>query len=156
VVRKRDPGPRQILNLAHRNASKTRRKARFSLRRAQLLAQFTQAPANFVPHSLRFIAIRLARQSAASTVASLQHKRSSNPLKEKHMKAPVEFVKDNVASAAVMMATVLAFAGAAFGPNDVAAQHTGDVVQMEAVVVTAQRMPVQEMDKVIVTASRVN
>ena len=72
------------------------------------------------------------------------------------MKAPVEFVKDNVANAAVLMATVLAFAGAAFGPNDVTAQQSQDVVQMEAVVVTAQRMPVQEVDTVLVTASRVN
>ncbi len=71
------------------------------------------------------------------------------------MKAPFEFVKDNVANAAVMMATVLALAGAAFGPNDVSAQDPQDVVQMEPVVVTAQRMPVVEMDKVVIVASRV-
>ncbi|MBL8521113.1 MAG: hypothetical protein JNK75_10615 [Betaproteobacteria bacterium] len=72
------------------------------------------------------------------------------------MKAPVEFLKDNVASAAVMVVTVLAFAGAAFGPSDVAAQNAQDVVQLETVVVTAQRMPVVELEQVVITASRVN
>ncbi len=70
------------------------------------------------------------------------------------MKAPVEFAKDNVANAAVMMATVIAFAGAAFGPHEDAALQVQEVVQLEPVVVTAQRMPLVDMDKIVIVAAR--
>lgn len=71
------------------------------------------------------------------------------------MNAKFEILKDNVASAAVMAATLLAFAGAAFGPEQNAAA-SNDVVQLEPVVITAQRMETVALDKIVVTASRVN
>jgi hypothetical protein len=87
-------------------------------------------------------------------VASLRDPLRSDP-QGNAMNAKLDFVKDNIASASVLAATLIAFAGAAFGP----AAATGvaqpdEVVQLETVVVTAQRMPLIEMDKVVVLASR--
>jgi hypothetical protein len=86
-----------------------------------------------------------------SGVSAIEH---HNP-KEHTMNAKLTFVKDNIASAAVLAATLIAFAGAAFGPPEVTAKPT-ETVQMDTIVVTAQRMPTIEMDKIVVVASRAN
>jgi len=62
-------------------------------------------------------------------------------------------MKDNIASAAVLTAAMVAILGAIVHSSDVRANYV-TVQQMEAIIVSAPRVDVARMDTIVVTASR--
>jgi len=62
-------------------------------------------------------------------------------------------LKDNIAAAAVLAASVVAIFGTIVNSTDARADHVA-AQQMEAIVVTAPRMEVATLDTIVVTASR--
>ena len=62
--------------------------------------------------------------------------------------------KDNVATALVLLAVVVTMLSAVFNTNPAHAVVTTPVIQMEKIVITAQREQVLKLDTIVVTASR--
>ncbi len=63
--------------------------------------------------------------------------------------------KDNVANITVLAAAALAIASGLFTGNADAAQPAQAVQKMEAIVVTAKRLPAPKLDTIVVTAPRI-
>ncbi len=62
--------------------------------------------------------------------------------------------KDNIANTAVIAASLFALAGALFTSTSAAAAAAPAVQKMEAIVVTAKRLPAARVETVIVTPAR--
>lgn len=62
-------------------------------------------------------------------------------------------LKDNIAAAAVLTATLVAIFGALVNTAEARTDYVA-VQQMQAIVVTAPRMEIARMDTIVVTASR--
>jgi len=63
-------------------------------------------------------------------------------------------LKDNLATAAVLAATVVTILGALGNSTEARANHVPATQQMETIAVTASRMESARMDTIVVTASR--
>jgi hypothetical protein len=63
--------------------------------------------------------------------------------------------KDNIANTTVLAAAALAIVSGLFTGNADAAQAVPAVQKMEAIVVTAKRLPAPKLDTIIVTAPRI-
>ena len=66
-------------------------------------------------------------------------------------------VKDNIATAAVLAATVIAMVGAVIDSTDVRADHVAaaqPVQQMETIVITTPRNETVKLETILVTAAR--
>jgi hypothetical protein len=62
--------------------------------------------------------------------------------------------KDNVATALVLLAVVVTMLSAAFNTKPAHAVVAMPVIQMEKIIVTAQREKIVQLDTIVVTASR--
>jgi hypothetical protein len=62
--------------------------------------------------------------------------------------------KDNIATALVLLAVVVTMLSAVFNTKPAHAVVTMPVIQMEKIVVTAQREQILKLDTIVVTASR--
>lgn len=62
--------------------------------------------------------------------------------------------KDNIATALVLLAVVITMFSAAFNTKPAHAVATMPVIQMEKIIVTAQREKIVQLDTIVVTASR--
>lgn len=62
--------------------------------------------------------------------------------------------KDNIATALVLLAVVVTMLSAAFNTKPAHAVATMPVIQMEKIIVTAQREKIVQLDTIVITASR--
>ena len=62
--------------------------------------------------------------------------------------------KDNIATATLIAVSLLVVAGGLFNSNAAVASHVATVQKMDAIVVTASRLPAATLDTIVVTASR--
>ena len=112
----------------------------------------------FCPFARRFrdfVAIRLSVADRVNKVATSTTQQPEPKPKEmnKNTQYRQPSNKDNIATAAVLTATLISIVGTLFASNEARAEPQA-VYRMEPIVVTAQREKVVMLDAIIVTASR--